>query len=192
MVGPLLIYKLIFIFLEADVKWWATIPMYSKLMFLNRRPPFILLEAEHFKWWATLPMYYKLMFLSGGPPLYCWKLRTLSGGPPFQYTISCSLSGWAEYKPNQLLRALAGEDLPNSIYRLPAPTNCLFVTPLYTLLDCEYKMPLTSNMKSKTIIVRFLSVGAWWSCSCFNHWICVGPRLLTAHWRVVCPPRDTV
>ena len=52
-----------------------------KLIFLSDGPPLILLEAEDFKWWATLLMYYKLMFIQltfiplnsisqkGGPPL---------------------------------------------------------------------------------------------------------------------------
>ena len=50
-------------------------------MFLSGGLPLILLEAEDSKWWATLLMYYKLMFIQltfiplnsisqkGGPPL---------------------------------------------------------------------------------------------------------------------------
>ena len=51
------------------------------MLFLSGGPPLILLEAEDSKWWATLLMYYKLMFIQltfiplnsnsqkGGPPL---------------------------------------------------------------------------------------------------------------------------
>ena len=34
-----------------------------KLIILSGGLPPCLLEAEDFKWWATLPMYYKLMFI---------------------------------------------------------------------------------------------------------------------------------
>ena len=37
-------------------------------------------------------------------------------------------------KPNQLLIAVQVKNVPNLVYRLPAPTNCVFVTPLYTFL----------------------------------------------------------